>query len=132
MRRRYSRVRDEMTTDAIVDEVEGALSGKGHLSRDLEVRDRMRGGRGGELQEQHRRRLRGVRSEGQAGLGSQGEWGAGRALEGFSAGNAKISLIKSEAVSCSCRWRIKYVAVGVGGGEPEQAGQVEARTGVQR
>lgn len=69
-----------MTADAIVEEVEGALSGKGHLSRDLEVRDRMRAGRGGELQEQHRRRLRGVRSEGQAGLGSQGEWGAGRAL----------------------------------------------------
>ena len=59
VRRRYGRVRDEMSTDAILDEVEGALSGKGHLSRDVEVRDQMGGG--GELQDQHRLRLRGVR-----------------------------------------------------------------------
>lgn len=80
VRRRYGRVRDEMSTDAILDEVEGALSGKGHLSRDVEVRDQMGGGGGGELQDQHRRRLRGVRLEGQAGLGSQGAWGDGRTL----------------------------------------------------
>ena len=41
-------------------------------------RDRKSGG--GELQDQHRRRLRGVRLEGQAGLGSQGAWGDGRTL----------------------------------------------------
>ena len=39
VRRRYGRVRDEMTTDAILDDVEGALPEKGHLSRDAEVRD---------------------------------------------------------------------------------------------
>ena len=39
VRRRYGGVRDEVTTDAILDGVEGALPEKGHVSRDAEVRD---------------------------------------------------------------------------------------------
>ena len=69
--------------------------------------------------DQHRQRLRGVRLEEQGGVRSQGAWQAGRnvgcALSVM--GGPKISFIKSEALSCSCRWRIKYVGVGVGGGE---------------
>ena len=58
------------------------------------------------------------------GAGSQATWQGqgvcskcdGKSLGGSSAAMSKISFIKLDTVSCSCRWRIKCVGLGRGKG----------------